>query len=256
MDCDDLESNTYTRDADMYGSNVSQPNVPSSPDSMKYVIAISTSLLDTSEIEYDFDDSDTDSESDVDSDSDSEDVQYITIPHQSPWWKPPASSNSSFDNTPDDTLEDESSEDDLPSGRSLQDVLREQQYLVAVFHDELRRTIPDDPSYVYNDEWLSAVDAKLLLAPVEVFHETCMDSLTMNSRPVSTDFEGKSIPDVPIDLENDGIEWEWVSDTFDGNCLAYSELQEQPLLTSRASSIEPRIVVDPHFGVQKVSNPF
>ena len=221
MNCDDLETNTYTRGADTCGSNISRPTMPSSPDSIRYVIEIS---LDTAEIQYDFEDSDTDSESDVESDS--EDAQYITIPHQSPWWKPPASSSSPFSNSPDDTLEDESSEDDLPSARSLQDVLREQQYLVAVFHDELRRTIPDGSPYVYNDEWLTAVDAKLLLAPVEVFHETCMDSLATKSRPVSTDFERKSIPDVPIDLEDDfftanGIdEWEWVSGTSDGNCSA------------------------------------
>lgn len=232
VDCDDLKSSTYTGDADLYESNITEPTMPSSRDSTGYVIAISTSSLDMSEIEHDFEDSDTDSDSEVDSDS--EDAQYITIPHQSPWWKPPASSGSSFD----DTLEDESSEDDLPSGHSLQDVLHEQQYLVAVFHDELRRTIPGDSSYVYDGEWLSAVDAKLLLAPVEVFQETCMDSMATNSRPTSTDFGGKSVPDVPIDLEDDFCagsdidEWEWVSGTSNGNhnALLNSSYRNNPCL--------------------------
>lgn len=217
MDCDDLRSGTYTRDTGLYESNITAAAMSSSRDSTGYVIAISTSSIDLAEIEHDFEDSDTDSESDVDSDS--EDAQYITIPHESPWWKPPASSSSSFDTMVDGSLEDESSDDDLPSGHSLQEVLQEQQYLVAVLHDEMRRNIPGDSSYVYDDEWLSEVDAKLLLAPMEVFQETCMDSMAMKSRPSSSDFEGKSVPDVPIDLEDNfcvvnGIdEWEWVSDT-------------------------------------------
>lgn len=212
MDSDGL-STAYAGDADLYGLDMEHPNIFSSRDVGNYLVDLSSSSSVASEIEHDFDDSDeTDSDTDVDSSSDSE-AQYITIPHQSPWWKPPKSSDSvSFDTLVDDDLED----DDAPSSHSLHDVLQEQQFLVAVFHDELRRIIPGEFSYRCDDEWLNEVDAKLLLAPVEAFEETCMSSMASSSRPSSTDFGAKPVPDVPVDFEElidaEGSieEWEWV----------------------------------------------
>lgn len=185
----------------------------STRDVCNYLIHFSSTSSIFSDIDHDeFDDSDSDT--DVDSDSDSE-AQYITIPPGSPWWKAPPSSNSvSFDTLVDNDDFDE--DDALPSSQSLSEVLEQQQLLVGVFHNELRRIIPGD--HQYEDDWLNEVDAKLLLAPVESFEDTCRRSMKPVSRPLSTDFGSKPLPDVPVDFdaENDNDEastegWQWCS---------------------------------------------
>ena len=214
MDSVDLRS-TYTNsyrshpliaDDDLDFENTT---LSSTRDVCDYLIHFSSTSSIFSDIDHDeFDDSDSDT--DVDSDSDSE-AQYITIPPSSPWWKAPPSSNSvSFD-----TLVDNDDFDALPSSQSLSEVLEQQQLLVGVFHNELRRIIPGD--HEYEDDWLNEVDAKLLLAPVESFEDTCRRSMKPVSRPLSTDFGSKPLPDVPVDFdaENDNDEastegWQWV----------------------------------------------
>lgn len=216
MDGEGLKS-TYLRGEDPYGyEHLEERTMPSTCEAAGYAVDFTSYSVD-SDIEQDFEDSDdTDSDTDVGSDPETE-AQYITIPHQSPWWKPPKSFDSlSFDTLVDSDNGNESYNDDISSSHSLQDVLQEQQFLVAVFHDELRRMIPADASYQSEDDWLHEVDAKLLLAPVEVFQETCMSTMTATSRPSSGDFGVKPPADVPIDFEEDiGVdgsieEWEWV----------------------------------------------
>ena len=222
MDSVDLRS-AYARDSGSYGSHpfiadgdlgFEDTTLSSTRDVCDYLIHFSS----TSSIVFDenHDDlpafEDSDSDTDIDSDSDSE-AQYITIPSGSPWWKAPPSSNSvSYDTLVD---EDDFDEDDaLPSSQSLSDVLQHQQLLVGVFHDELRRIIPGE--HQHEDDWLNEVDAKLLLAPVESFEDSCRRSMMPASRPSSIDYGSKPLPDVPVDFDAEDDEadstegWEWV----------------------------------------------
>lgn len=198
----------YAKDAASYRSHpiiadgdldIEHTTMSSTRDICDYLIHFSSTSSTISDLDLDdfqeFDD--TDSETDVDSDSDSE-AQYITIPPESPWWKAPPSSHSiSFDTIVDDDVLDE---DDALSSNSLSDVLQHQRLLVGIFHNELRRIIPSD--HPYDDDWLKEVDAKLLLAPLESFEEACKRSMIPASRPLSTDFGSKPLPDVPVDFDD------------------------------------------------------
>jgi hypothetical protein len=218
----DLKS-AYARDATSYRPHpfiadgdldIEDTTMSSTRDICDYLIHFSSTSSIVSEVDHDdFQDfDDTDSETDVDSDSDSE-AQYITIPPESRWWKAPPSSRSiSFDPLVDD---DDHDEDDAPSSHSLSEILQQQQFLVGVFHDELRRIIPGD--HPYDDDWLKEVDAKLLLAPVESFEDACKGSMISASRPLSADFGSKPLPDVPVDFDDAEDDsgtsmeaWEWV----------------------------------------------
>jgi len=224
VDSLDLQS-TYARHAASYRSHpfivdgdldIEDTTMSSTRDICDYLIHFSSTSSAISDVDdddfNDFDDSD--SETDVDSDSDSE-AQYITISPGSPWWKAPTSSHSvSFDTLVDDDFDQE----DASSSDSLPQALQQQQLLVGVFHDELRRIIPGD--HPYDDDWLKEVDAKLLLEPVESFEESCRRSMVSASRPLSTDFGSKPRPDVPLDLDDvedddddstDAWEWEYPS---------------------------------------------
>jgi hypothetical protein len=177
--------------------------VSSTQDMVDYLVHFSSSPA-IPEMDHDFDEfEDSDSETDIDSESDSE-AQYITIPADSPWWKAPRSSDSpSFSSSINSGEDDEECMDDPSSSHSLPVILEKQQFLVDLFHDELRRIMPGDAPYEYDEGWLKEVDAKLLLAPVEAFEETCKSSMTQASRPLSTDFGSKPVPDVPVDFEEE-----------------------------------------------------
>lgn len=248
VDSVDLRS-AYARDADSYASHpfiadgdadLEDIALSSTRDVCDYLIHFSSTPSVISEVDHDdFQDfDDTDSETDVDSNSDSE-AQYITIPPDSPWWKAPPSSHSlSFDTLVD---KDDFDEDDAPSSHSLSEILQQQQLLIGVFHDELRRMIPRD--HQYNDDWLKEVDTKLLLAPVESFEEACRRSMRPASRPLSHDFGSKPLPDVPVDFgdaedeEEESTEgWEW----------------EYPSHTHRVNFIEVHPLADPRFVRHKV----
>jgi len=225
VDSVDLKS-VYARDVTSYRSHpfiadgdldIEDTAMSSTRDICDYLIHFSSTSSTVSEVDFgDFQDfDDTDSETDVDSDSDSE-AQYITIPPESRWWKAPLSSHpQSYGPLVDD---EDLNEDDAPSSHSLSQVLQQQQFLVGVFHNELRRMIPGDHSY--DDDWLKEVDAKLLLAPVEAFEEACKSSMVPTSRPLSTDFGSKPLPDVPVDFDDteddsdesmEGCKWEYPS---------------------------------------------
>lgn len=268
MDSVDLRS-AYGKDNDSYRSHpliadgdldFEDTSLSSTRDVGDYLIHFSSTSSIFSDIDHDdfaeFDDSD--SETDVDSDSDSE-AQYITIPPHSQWWKAPPSSNSvSFDTLVDH--DDFDVDDALPSGQSLSEVLEQQQLLVGVFHDELRRIIPGD--HQYEDDWLNEVDAKLLLAPVESFEDTCMRSMKPVSRPLSTDFGSKPLPDVPVDFdaENDNDEastegWEWGRTFHCHQTRLLSDLeclQDYPPHIHRVNFIDVHPKADSRFVKQEV----
>lgn len=198
---------------------------------VNYLVGYSTySPAAVTDVIHDFDDSDssdsdsshTDAEADADYDYEAE-AQYITIPHESPWWKAPSEASSAssssgsilFDhNTLVGSDTDADTDVDMPSNHSLEEVLQKQQYLVGLFHDELRRMVPDG---AYDESWLAEVDAKLLVAPVAAFEEACMGSMTVS--PTASDYERKPLPDVPVDFGEDGdiedddaasLDGEWV----------------------------------------------
>jgi len=205
-----------------------------------YFIHFSSTSSTISDIDHeDFQDfDDTDSETDFDPDSDAE-AQYITIQPGSPWWKAPPSPHSiTFDTL---VNEDDFDYDDAPSSQSLSEVLQQQQFLVGVFHNELRRIIPGD--HQYGDDWLQEVDAKLLLAPVGSYGEACKRSIASASRPLSTDFEPKPLPDVPIDFD----------DTEDDSEESMEEWErEYHSHTCRVSFVEVPHVEDSDLHVHKV----
>lgn len=238
----DLKS-AYARDAASYGSHtfiadgdldIEVTTMSSHEGVCDYLIHFaSTSVF--SELDHDefqdFDDSD--SETDFDSDSDSE-AQYITIPPGSPWWKAPPSSHSvSFDTVVD---EDNFNEDDVPSSHSFSEVLQQQQFLVGVFHDELRRAIPGD--HHRDDDWLQEVDAKLLLAPAESCEDGCKGSIVPASQPLSTDFVPKPLPDVPVDFDD-------VDDDSDDSTDGWEPGYHSHI--HRINFVEVRPLADSHF---------
>lgn len=201
-------SHPFIADGDL---DILDTTISSTQDICDYLIHFSSS---SPVFEVDHDDfqdfDDTDSDTDIDSDSE---AQYITIPPDSPWWKAPPSTHSISFSTLDDD-DNDIDENDVPESGFVSDVLQQHQVLVGVFHDELRRIIPGD--YPYDDDWLKEVDAKLLLAPVESFEDTCRQSMIPMSRQLSTDFGSKPLPDVPVDFddaEDDNDEsmerWEW-----------------------------------------------
>jgi len=168
---------------------------------VNYLVDFSSFSPKVAEVVHDFDDSDaSDSDTDIDYDSDAE-AQYITIPPESPWWKAPSENSSSSGSISFDTLVGDDEGYDAPSNHSLEEVLQKQQYLVGLFHDELRRIVPEGS---YDDSWLAEVDAKLLVAPVEAFKDACRGSMTASTGPTPMEFERKPLPDVPVDFEEDG----------------------------------------------------
>lgn len=190
--------------------------------------------------EHDFNDNDsedTDSDTDVDYDSDAE-AQYITIPPESQWWKAPSETSASSGSISFDTLVEDDSDSDMPSNHSLEEVLQKQQYLVGLFHDELRRMVPD-PAYVYDGSWLAEVDAKLLVAPVEAFEDACRGSMTSSSSSSPTQYEHKPLPDVPVDFEDGDIE-------DDDSALSDGEW-EYPCYAHRTNILKAHPNLDPRF---------
>lgn len=180
-DTEDCDSDTYS--------------MSSTRELVHYLVGYSS--YSPAETIHDFDDSeDSDSDTDVDYDSDAE-AQYISIPPESPWWKAPSETSASSGSISFDTLVED--DEDMPSNHSLEEVLQKQQYLVGLFHDELRRMVPDG---AYDGSWLAEVDAKLLVAPVEAFEEACRDSMTVSSGSSPVEYEHKALPDVPIDFDD------------------------------------------------------
>ena len=169
---------------------------------VNYLVGFSSFSPKIAEVVHDFDDSDaSDSDTDVDYDSDAE-AQYITIPPESPWWKAPSEASSSSGSISFATLVNGDEDcDNAPSNHSLEEVLQKQQYLVGLFHDELRRMVPEGS---YDDNWLAEVDAKLLVEPVEAFKDACRGSMAASTGPTPVELDRKPLPDVPVDFEEDG----------------------------------------------------
>ncbi|KAF7973037.1 hypothetical protein HWV62_16316 [Athelia sp. TMB] len=211
---------------------------------VNYLVGFSTFSPKIAEVVHDFDDSDaSDSDTDVDYDSDAE-AQYITIPPESPWWKAPSEASSSSGSISFATLvNDEEDCDDAPSNHSLEEVLQKQQYLVGLFHDELRRMVPEGS---YDDNWLAEVDAKLLVEPVEAFKDACRGSMAASTGPTPVELDRKPLPDVPVDFEEDG-------DIEDEGTDSPGEW-EYPCYTHRVDILKAYPGLDPRFVAHMIVN--
>ncbi|KAH7906626.1 hypothetical protein BJ138DRAFT_610626 [Hygrophoropsis aurantiaca] len=127
--------------------------------------------------------------------------QYITIPWDSPWYRspsptpspPPYSSCDAFFGT-----------FPISCSSEVRQVMAQQELLLDIFHEELRRMIPrinDDEddgngscaSGEYDTDWLEEVDPEVVLAPMESFLDLCWGSVLQEEKRRSS-----CEPDVPI----------------------------------------------------------
>jgi len=133
------------------------------------------------------------------------DAQYITIPYGSPWYRPPMPYSSSESHT---AAGDYTGTFPTSCSCDVQQALTQQVFLLDLFHEELRRSIPPyGGADIYDTLWLDNVDAELLLAPTEAFEDICWDSAVIASPKLhSPDWKWKPLPDVPVDFgEESGL---------------------------------------------------
>lgn len=139
------------------------------------------------------------SDTDTISDSDSE-AQYITIPYDSPWYKPPSTTS---DHSPCSSPLPRSDSSDLSSTLASDSFMifdagarKERLY---VLREELRRLVTPELDSEFDERCFEGLDGSLLTAPARAFEETCWASVR-SSPSSSPEWLAKPIPDVPIDF--------------------------------------------------------
>jgi len=125
------------------------------------------------------------------SDSSSE-AQYISIPYGSPWYRAHVSPVPSLSVPSSAPPEDLTSRDFNSCSPAVQQLITQQEYLLRVFHDELRRTVPSGGGY--DTDWLDDVDPEVLIAPTETFEDLCWE---MSSRESSPELLRDHLVDIP-----------------------------------------------------------
>ncbi|EGO00812.1 hypothetical protein SERLA73DRAFT_159474 [Serpula lacrymans var. lacrymans S7.3] len=130
------------------------------------------------------------------------DAQYITIPYDSPWYRPPMPYTSSESRT---AADDYTGTFPPSCSCDVQQALTQQVFLLDLFHEELRRSIPPyGGADKYDTIWLDDVDAELLLAPTEAFEDICWNSAVASSpKHDPPKWKWKPLPDVPLDFGDD-----------------------------------------------------
>ncbi|KAH0829051.1 hypothetical protein J3R83DRAFT_2507 [Lanmaoa asiatica] len=125
----------------------------------------------------------------------SDDAQYITIPSDSPWYRLPSSS-------PGPIFAHELTTAAYASSCSsdVRQAIAQQEHLLAVFYEELRRVVPRDGGAEYDPDWLGDVDADLVLAPLETYADLCWESAVCEKSPNSLQLD-RPMPDVPIGFD-------------------------------------------------------
>ncbi|OAX34464.1 hypothetical protein K503DRAFT_785744 [Rhizopogon vinicolor AM-OR11-026] len=121
------------------------------------------------------------------SDSDSK-AQIIDIAWDSPWYRPPQV-NSPMSFSP---LHDSHS---CACSPDVRQAMAQQDLLLDLFHEELRRIIPNGDDY--DSAWLDDVDPDLVLSPVESYEELCWRS-SVSERHMTIERQRRSLPDVPV----------------------------------------------------------
>lgn len=111
-------------------------------------------------------------------------AQYIDIAWDSPWYRLPGSTS-----PVSSPLHDSYS---CACSPDVRQAMAQQELLLDVFHEELRRIIPS--AHDYNSAWLEDVDPDLVLSPVQSYEELCWRSVVPDTHI------HRPRPDVPIGL--------------------------------------------------------
>ncbi|KAG8220451.1 hypothetical protein J3R82DRAFT_3145 [Butyriboletus roseoflavus] len=124
----------------------------------------------------------------------SDDAQYISIPSDSPWYRPP-----SFNLGPISAHELTTAVYADSCSSDVRQAIAQQELLLAIFYDELRRVVPRNDGAEYDSDWLEDVDADLVLAPLETYANLCWESVVCEKSP-SLRLD-RPVPDVPIGFD-------------------------------------------------------
>ncbi|KAF8554837.1 hypothetical protein OG21DRAFT_1484378 [Imleria badia] len=138
---------------------------------------------------YDDDSDESRSESSL-----SADAQYITIPSDSPWYRlpPPSPGPVSAHEFITAAYANSCSSD-------VRQAIAQQELLLAIFHDELRRVVPRGDGAEYNSDWLGDVDVDLVLAPRETYADLCWEAAVCEKSPTLR--LDRPMPDVPTGFD-------------------------------------------------------
>jgi hypothetical protein len=139
------------------------------------------------------------SDTDTMSESDSE-AQYITIPYDSPWYKPPcATSDHSTASSPLPRSDSSDMSSTLASDSFIKFDMGARNERLYVLHEELRRLVTPELDSEFDERCFEGLDGSLLTAPARAFEETCWAS-ACSSPSSSPGWLAKPIPDVPVDF--------------------------------------------------------
>ncbi|KIK96345.1 hypothetical protein PAXRUDRAFT_826057 [Paxillus rubicundulus Ve08.2h10] len=135
--------------------------------------------------------SDGDDESDSVSTPSDDEAQYLSIPSDSPWYRQSSPS-------PEPIMDQEFHTGTYPNSCSndVRQVISQQEHLLVIFHEELRRIILHCAGAEYNSAWLQDVDANLVLAPIETYEDLCWKAVVSERSP--TRRLTRPLPDVPV----------------------------------------------------------
>ncbi|KAG9312241.1 hypothetical protein JVU11DRAFT_7541 [Chiua virens] len=125
----------------------------------------------------------------------SDDAQYITIPSDSPWYRPPSRSPGPVSAHEFDTAAFAGS-----CSSDVRQAIAQQDLLLAIFHEELRRVLPHNDGAKYDPDWLEDVDADVVLAPLESYADVCWESAVSENAPSL--WLGRPVPDVPVGFDD------------------------------------------------------
>ncbi|KAH7921025.1 hypothetical protein BV22DRAFT_1049933 [Leucogyrophana mollusca] len=151
----------------------------------------------------DSDDSTTSESSASDSDFGESEAQYISIPSDSPWYRPASPSPDLRSDSPCDAFF--SGTFPMSCSSDVRQAIAQQELLLDIFHKELRRIVPrdydDDASWYgghYDTDWLEDVDPEVVLAPMESFEDLCWDSVVGEDSGWEKAMEVTRRLDVPV----------------------------------------------------------
>jgi hypothetical protein len=124
----------------------------------------------------------------------SADAQYITIPSDSPWYRLPSPSPG-----PISAHELTTAVYAHSCSTDVRQVIAQQELLLAIFHEELRRIVSRNDGTKYDSDWLEDMDVDIVLAPLETYADLCWESAVCEKSPTLR--LDRPIPDVPIGFD-------------------------------------------------------
>ncbi|KAN0081456.1 hypothetical protein V8E55_009080 [Tylopilus felleus] len=124
----------------------------------------------------------------------SDDAQYITIPAGSLWFRLPSPNPG-----PITAYELSTAAFAQSCSSDVRQAIAQQELLLAVFHEELRRVVPRNSGAEYDSDWLEDVDVDLVLAPLETYADLCWESAVYEKSPALS--LERPLPDVPTGFD-------------------------------------------------------